>query len=59
MSIIVYYGFRDYYNFPNRDDDDYNNITEYYDTCNSMLNCFSMMFDVLFKTDGGQTGFYS
>ena len=67
-AIIIYYGFSEFYiihlNAKGEvakmgKDGEYETGTEHIDICFSLLTCFSTLFDLLFKIDGGQTGMFN
>ena len=67
-AIIIYYGFSEFYiiHYDAKGevakmvkDGEYEAGTQHIDICYSLMTCFSTLFDLLFKIDGGQTGMFN
>ena len=67
-AIIIYYGFSEFYiiHYDAKgevakmvNDGEYEAGTQHIDICYSLMTCFSTLFDLLFKIDGGHTGMFN
>ena len=67
-ATIIYYGFSEFYIIHldakgevamQVKDGEYAAGTQHIDICYSLMTCFSTLFDLLFKIDGGQTGMFN